>query len=189
MQAETKKYFTSDLHIRHSKACEYTDRKLVTTQELHDEWLIEVINKDVRKGDLLYILGDVSFSSDVDYTAKILKAMNGQKIVIKGNHCRTKDLKELADANVIQAWYHYHEIKLKGNTTCLFHFPIMHWHKASYGSWHLHGHLHGNPSGVEGRILDVGIDNAYNIYGKHRCFSEDDIAEYMQGIEVKKHHI
>jgi hypothetical protein len=45
-----------------------------------------------------------------------------------------------------------------GQLVCMFHFPIMHWHKQHYGSWHLHGHLHGNPSGVPGKALDVGWD-------------------------------
>lgn len=186
---ESKKWFSSDWHILHKKIVEYTDRSAVTTQEDHEDWLIEVINKDVAKGDLLYILGDVSFATDVSYTEKVLKAINGQKIILKGNHDKTKDLKYLADNNVIAAWYHYHEIKLQGINACMMHYPIMHWNKASYGSMMLHGHLHGNTCGVRGRILDVGLDNAYNLFGVHRCFSEDEIVQRMKAIEIKNHHI
>lgn len=185
----TRKLFTSDLHFSHKNICKYTDRHKFTSQDLHNEWLIETLNKNIERGDLLYILGDVSFDNDVMQTAKLLKAINGQKIIIKGNHDKTKELKELADLNIIQAWYHYHEIKLNKVYTCLFHFPIMHWNRASHGSYHLHGHLHGNTSGVSGRLIDVGIDSAYNTFGEYRVFTEEDLHSILGSIDIKKHHI
>ncbi len=42
------------------------------------------------------------------------------------------------------------------------------------------GNCHGNHKDGKGKMLDVGIDSAYNIYGKHRFFTEQDIATYMQ---------
>lgn len=32
----------------------------------------------------------------------------------------------------------------------------------------------------QGKILDVGIDSAYNIFGEHKLFSENDIVALMQ---------
>lgn len=188
MSREAKKWFSSDWHIAHKKITEYTNRSNETSQEDHDAWLVSTINSQVHAGDLIYILGDVSFATDVSYTAEVLKSIKGQKIVIKGNHDKSKDLDYLKESGIIQAWYDYKEIKIQGITTCLFHFPIMHWNKARYGSFHLHGHLHGDSSGVEGRILDVGIDKACMIYGEHRLFSEQDIINLLGDIEVKNHH-
>lgn len=180
-------YFTSDLHIAHKRIAEFTDRKKVVTQEDHDYWLITLWNSQVLKGDLVYVLGDVSFGK-YDYTKKVLSELNGQIIVIKGNHDREEDLDRLKEENIIQSWKHYKEIKIvsKEGTkypTCLFHFPITSWHRQNYGSLHLHGHCHGSFQG-KGKILDVGLDNAYNLYGEHRLFSSEDVLEYMKKQEV-----
>ena len=61
------KLFCSDLHVSHKNICKFTDRKLVTTQEGHDQWIVDLWNKQVTDSDLVYILGDVSFGK-FDYT-------------------------------------------------------------------------------------------------------------------------
>lgn len=33
-------------------------------------------------------------------------------------------------------------------------------------------------------MLDVGIDNAYNLYGEHRLLNLDEIKQYMDKREV-----
>lgn len=186
-------YFTSDLHIGHKRIVEFTQRGVATTQEEHDDWLINLWNSQVLKGDLVYVLGDVSFAK-YDYTKKVLSKLNGQIIVIKGNHDQEEDLERLKDENLIQSWKHYKEIKITGEDgtkyhTCLFHFPITSWHKQGYGSYHLYGHTHGNFQG-DGLCLDVGIDNSCNIFGKHKLFSSEDIVNIMRNKEIviKDHH-
>jgi calcineurin-like phosphoesterase family protein len=39
----------------------------------------------------------------------------------------------------------------------LCHYPFAEWDRKHYGSWHLHGHSHGNYHG-QGLIYDVGVD-------------------------------
>ena len=56
-------YFTSDIHHRHKRICEITDRYKVVDQEQHDDWLIELWNRQVTKQDIVYQLGDFSFAS------------------------------------------------------------------------------------------------------------------------------
>lgn len=70
------------------------------------------------------------------------------------------------------------------------HYPIMSWDRQRYGSWHLHGHSHGNLSESKGLMLDVGIDNSYNLFGTHKVFSEDDIENFMlsQKIHIADSH-
>jgi calcineurin-like phosphoesterase family protein len=138
-KAISRTLFCSDTHFFHKKICEYTDRKLVTTQELHDQWLIDLWNSQVNKGDLVYLLGDVSFGK-LDDTISAVKQLNGQIIVIKGNHDKREDLAKLKDANLISAWYDYKEITINKQSICLFHFPIAAWHKQGYGAWHLFWH-------------------------------------------------
>lgn len=175
------KFFTSDLHVSHRNIVKFTDRGVATTQEQHDEWLTELWNSQVKPGDLVYHLGDFSFAKGADSVRSILRRLNGQKIFIKGNHDRTEHLVRMQEEGLIVKWSHYEEIKVADTPTVLFHFPIASWHKQARGSWHLHGHCHGNlkQHHINGKMLDVGLDNAYNIYGEHRLFTEEDIALEM----------
>lgn len=179
-----RKFYTSDLqlHISHTNICKFTNRKLFTSQELHDQWLVDLHNKQVTSSDLVYILGDLSFGK-YDHTKEILSSMKGQKIVIKGNHDNEQHLSKLVKEGVIQSWKLYDEIAIQGTKTCLFHFAIASWNKQHYGSYHLHGHSHGMFEG-QGKCLDVGLDSAYNILGEHRYFTEQDIADIMQIKEI-----
>jgi len=183
------KFYTADLHHKHKNICKITDRNLVVDQEHHDEWLIDVWNTQVKRGDLIYILGDISFSHNVDEIGDWLSKLNGQKIVIKGNHDRNNILEELCIRNVIQNWFSYHEVKIGSTKTCMMHFPIACWNQQGRGSYHIHGHSHGSYK-ANGKILDVGLDNAYNLFGEHRLFTEEDIIEYMSKQEVyaSDHH-
>ena len=48
-----------------------------------DEAMVERWNNTVRKGDKVYVLGDVAFHKD---HLSILNSLNGDKVLIKGNH-------------------------------------------------------------------------------------------------------
>ena len=182
--------FTADLHHRHKNIVQYTNRSIDTTQEYHDEWLVDIWNSNVTKQDVCWCLGDFSFSRNIEEIERFLKRLNGVKHFIKGNHDDRKVLDELKKNNSISWWGDYKETKVGGNSTVLFHFPIANWHKQHHGSFHLHGHSHGSWMLDDGKILDVGLDSAYNIFGEHKFFSEEDVLEYMQGrnVVVNDHH-
>lgn len=172
-----KTWFSSDIHAYHKNIVCFTNRGQETTQENHEVWLKTLWNSTVEKNDTVYVLGDISFGKFKE-TIDFLKDLQGNIIVIKGNHDNSSTLNKLKGLYYIRDWHDYKEIKIKDISTCLFHFPITAWHKQGYGSWHLHGHCHGSFQG-EGKSLDVGLDNSYNLYGKHRLFSEEDIKSFM----------
>lgn len=184
------KIFTSDLHHMHKRIVEFTNRGKDTTQDNHTEWLTEVWNKNVTSCDLVYHLGDFSFANDYDKIAKFTQQLNGQKIFIKGNHDKREHLNQLVKDGLVQAWYDYKEIKLQDIATVLFHFPVSAWHRQGYGALHLHGHCHGNHADNKGKILDVGLDSAYNIFGKHKFFTEQDVIDLLKEkqIYISDHH-
>lgn len=181
-------YSTSDLHEGHTNICKYTNRLAETTAELHDSWLIEVWNKQVRPNDVVYHLGDLSFSK-YDRVAKFISKLNGKLKLIKGNHDSSKNLDRLVKDGWIDSWEYYKEIKIADVNTVLFHFPIAVWHKQGYGGFHLYGHSHGSFKSL-GKALDVGLDNSYNLYGTHRLFSEQDVLEQLldRPVWIAYHH-
>jgi len=179
------KIFTSDLHFGHNRIVEFTNRgKECLSQENHDRWLINLWNDEVSSGDTVYHIGDFSFHKKYEDIADVVSTLKGNKIFIKGNHDRREYLDRLVNDNLISAWYEYKELKVNDYTAVLFHFPIASWHKQSYGSWHLHGHSHGNFKDSKGKMLDVGIDSVYNMYGKHKFLDEHQIKYRMDSIPI-----
>lgn len=180
------KWFTSDLHFEHKNICAYTDRPMTLTVNGHTEWLIELWNSQVKKGDMVYHLGDFFFSSGSNSPEKLknlIKRLNGHIVFIKGNH---DDSETFTKAGILVQQYkelslHHPDTKQQIHA-CLFHFPIHVWHRQHRGSCHLHGHSHGGYTDGKGRILDVGLDSAYNLTGQHRFFSEQEIVERMLSI-------
>ena len=133
------KFYTSDLHFGHTKIIEYEHRPWNTVEEM-DEGLIENWNRKVKKGDLVYILGDFTMRVKEKEIAPILKLLNGQKVLVKGNHCyfsrekwAKKYFTEICD---------YKEIYDNGEKVILCHYPILSWNRQAYGSIHLYGHVH-----------------------------------------------
>jgi calcineurin-like phosphoesterase family protein len=181
------RWFTSDLHFSHKNIVKFTNRGVETDPVRHDEWLTAKWNNTVQPGDLVYHLGDFSFHRSYEDLASQVQKLNGEKIFLKGNHDSRQWLRQLVKDGLIEAFYEYEEIKIQGNSVVLFHFPIASWHKQGHGSWHLHGHCHGNlkPEFTSGKMLDVGIDNVYNLYGQHKFLSDEDIVRYMEFRQVQ----
>lgn len=170
--------FTSDLHFGHKNILTYTDRHKVTTHEDHDEWLCNMWNKQVGERDTVYHIGDFAFTRDKKRLEKILRELKGNIVMIRGNHDHTEAWKFYNTVRGITL-RDYFSTRINGVKTVMFHFPIEIWDQQHRGSWHLHGHSHGSFQKAEGYLLDVGIDNAYNLYGEHRLFTEKDIVDYM----------
>lgn len=138
----------------------------------------------------VFHLGDFAFSSKYEQVRDVVKQLNGNITFIKGNHCDGRVMRQLVNDGHINAFYEYKEIKIDGTKVCLFHYPISVWNQQHRGSWHLHGHSHGNLKNPQGKMLDVGLDSAYNLLGSHRFFTEEDIIEHMKTkeIQILDHH-
>ena len=180
-----KTYITSDLHFGHTnimKFCPVTRARFNNDVEYMNEAMIKEWNEIVEPEDTVYILGDVAFMPATK-AAVLLKRMNGRKILIEGNH----DNKALKDINFQKAFAEVHkylEIVHNGTKVCMFHYPIAEWNQMHRGSVHFHGHLHGNPNGLDGyRALDVGMDAT----GWIVLEMDDAVRRAMRG-EPKSHH-
>jgi calcineurin-like phosphoesterase family protein len=76
------------------KYCPRRSELWVNVKEMN-QGLIDNWNSVVSSGDLVYHLGDFAFRKKGDTNAfqKIVDQLNGQIILIKGNHDRTKEVK------------------------------------------------------------------------------------------------
>lgn len=182
-------YFTSDLHHKHKKILNFTERNKVTDVENHTDWLVSVWNSRVKPGDTVYHLGDISFSNRYLQLSQFVSRLNGDIYLIKGNHDNPQFMKQLLKDKLI-VWYgDYKEIVINQVKTVLFHYPISSWRAMHYGSYHLFGHCHGNFN-PPGKSIDVGLDSVYNLFGEYKVLSENEIDEFLKEREINAvdHH-
>lgn len=79
------KYFViADTHFGHEKIIRYCNRPFRTVEEM-DETLIKNWNETVSKKDTVLVLGDFALGTK-EYIENITKKLNGNKILILGNH-------------------------------------------------------------------------------------------------------
>lgn len=71
----------------------------------------------------------------------------------------------------------YLEVTVDGRTVMMFHRPIEDFHDQRGKVIHLHGHSHGKSPKID-RRLDVGIDNAYLLFGEYKPFTWEEILKY-----------
>lgn len=179
-----KTYITSDLHFGHvniKKFCPETRARFPDVQSM-TEMMINEWNEIVTNKDTVYILGDVAFCN-AEEASKIMRRLNGRKILVEGNH-DVKLLKHQSFRECFAEIHKYLEIKYNGTHVVMFHYPIAEFNRMHHGAVHLHGHLHGNISGMEKyRVRDMGMDAT----GKIVISMEDAIADAMKGVP-KSHH-
>jgi len=110
----------------------------------------------VSKGDLVYHLGDVAWwkAAWKEEIPKLIKRLNGQIYLIKGNHDKMIATKH---KDLFTAIKKLHRIKIAEQTVVLCHFAMRVWHRSHHNSWHLYGHSHGELPG-QGKSFDVGMD-------------------------------
>lgn len=132
-----KKFYISDWHYGHKNVLGFDNRPFTSIEQMNEE-LIRRWNSVVSAGDLVYILGDM-FWCTPKIAAPIMEQLNGQKILVKGNHDRWHDSK--FDKLFVKI-DEYMEIEDEGRNVVLCHYPIPCFKNHFYGWIHLYGHVH-----------------------------------------------
>ncbi len=129
-------YVIYDTHFHHSNIIKYCNRPFKDINEMN-ETIINNWNSIVKKDDTIYHLGDFCLSND-DEIKNIFNKLNGNKILICGNHDRKPvkfyenvDFKVLTHAPIILDEY----------KIMLSHVPLPDA-KIKEGYINLHGHIH-----------------------------------------------
>lgn len=173
-------FFTSDIHFDHIRiaihrgfmSSEYSNKTHAhhEMKEFLDNMnhsIVTTWNETVPKNATIFILGDLSFSS-FELTCKLLSKLNGNKILVLGNHDDPKMYARPDIKKYFSVICDFADIKVHDNTVpdesgyqyiMSSHYPMIVWNKSHYGSWMLHGHCHGNLKFQDNaRRLDVGWD-------------------------------
>lgn len=123
-----------DAAVRHFKREDGTPLRDFESVEACDEYMVEQWNRVVGPRDKVYHLGDVVMPKNHRRLDEIMPRLNGDKVLIKGNHDELKPARYLA---------HFRDIRGSHllDNLILTHVPI---HSASLLRWrgNIHGHLH-----------------------------------------------
>jgi calcineurin-like phosphoesterase family protein len=146
-------FLVSDTHFGHTGVCKFTrndGEKLRpwTDPDEMDEAMVKAWNERVKPTDKVYHLGDVVINRKA---LGIMRRLNGDKVLIRGNHDIFKDEDYRAHFRELRA---YHVM----NGMILSHIPV---HSDSLGRFgvNIHGHLHSNrvrkARGVDAKTGDI----------------------------------
>lgn len=133
-------FFISDHHFGHANILTFKNSDGTPLREFQDvdhmnEIMIQRHNLVVRPGDKVYFLGDVVMSRKTS-ALQVLARLNGEKVLIKGNHDQCNAEAYLQYFKDIRGSHQFEGL-------IMTHIPI---HPESLARWGLnvHGHLHNN---------------------------------------------
>ena len=183
-----KIFFTSDLHFGHENVIRFDNRPFDTVEEM-DEEMIKRWNAKVGKGDIVYVLGDFIWKAATNEAVSIIRRLNGQIILIKGNHDRF--LHNAAAKKALAGIKDYDDIcvTLEDGTTrrcILSHYFIPFYNGHRYQAIHLHGHSHLTEEAAEEVRITTELDEKgydlkiYNVgcmYWNYTPVTLDEILE------------
>lgn len=139
-----KTFFTGDLHFGHKNVLTFDNRPFTTVDEMDAE-LIRRWNNKVGKGDLVYVLGDLIWKSRNNDAPALIKSLNGQIILIKGNHDRFLHNSKAKAALAGIKDYDDICVTLEDGTqrrVIISHYFIPMYIGHRYNAIHLHAHSH-----------------------------------------------
>lgn len=183
-------WFTADWHFFHDRILDFhpkrrelfgNDMKEVT------EKMIQKWNSRIGKHDTVYILGDFAFGT-MDERRKLFQRLNGNKVLILGNHDKVSDNHRCFFNHITQIKNMTFKKTVfpslpKNIEVIMCHFPMFSWEHIEKGSIMLHGHCHGsidlqNSAELPDHIrIDVGIDSSFANYD---FVSIDKLANFIK---------
>ena len=180
--------FTADLHFGHENVIQFDNRPFSSVEEM-DKELIRRWNNKVEKCDLVYVLGDMIWKTKNDEAEAIIKSLNGQIILIRGNHDRflsnAKAKKALAGVK------DFDDITVKledgSNRRCILsHYFMPFYNCHHYHAIHLHGHSHNTHEALKEveiakQLNDEGfINQIYNVGCMHWNYEPVTLDELLK---------
>jgi hypothetical protein len=168
-------FLVSDTHFGHMGVCKFTRNDGVTklrpwdTPEEMDEAMVKAWNERVKPTDKVYHLGDVVINRKA---LKTLARLNGDKVLIRGNHDIFRDDEYRQYFRELRA---YHVM----NGMILSHIPL---HSDSLGRFgvNIHGHLHSNrvkkARGVDAKTGEILYSDVNDV--RYHCVCVEQLPNF-----------
>jgi len=196
--------------------------RVFANQDEMTELLIQNINSQAKQDDTIRHGGDWSFGGIDNVVESRLRIVcntihlslgNHDHLILKNReiptHLIAKVQARFPDATHLQDLFTTitlkQDFRIGKTRTTLSHYAERIWDKSHHGSIQLHGHSHaGLETMHEGgkhpvnkfynkyRTMDVGVDNAYRIFGEYRLFHINEVQKIMdkriKNLTMLDHH-
>lgn len=136
-------WFSSDHHFGHKNIIQFCKRPFKDVAHMERE-LIEIWNSIVMPDDTIYYLGDFSFYPPA-MIANVVAQLNGYKILVAGNHDRSKS--KMVECGFDEA---HNSLEYRG-------YKLIHNPKEDLHTPMLCGHVHQEWL-KRGNAVNVGVD-------------------------------
>lgn len=164
-------YLISDTHFFHSSIIKSCNRPFNSIEEMN-EVIVSNWNKTVTSWDTIYHLGDIALKGSALEQKTILKRLNGNKILVKGNH-DSRSNTFYQDAGFIDIHKHL-ILPYKDYTFLLTHIPNHKEYHSINPNW--------TPIEVEGNKVVNILGHLHNTFytssldkSKYYCVSVENI--------------
>ena len=146
MKCNKNIFFISDFHLSHKNIIKFDNRPFVDVEEMAGV-LIKNWNNVVTNNDVVFYVGDLTFGR-ADYAKWFVNQLNGKIHFILGNHDKYNNILQMKRFESIQPYLEINvedeNVKGKNQLIVVSHYPILSWRGIHNGSFHIHGHSHGN---------------------------------------------
>ena len=191
-----KLFFTSDTHFFHDNIRSFCSRPFDSNEHQTQE-LIRLWNEVVPEDGIVYHLGDLCWTGNIDKIIWLNEQLNGTINLVYGNHCYQNKLDRDVIKNIFKSYggdtMDIASILVRNdnnqNLTCC-HYPMLFW---PTGSWMLHGHIHSGPNlkssekaPFHALRYDVGVDN--NLFKPISYLELKEIIDNQKMQEVYKEY-
>ena len=187
-----KVFFTSDTHWGHENVIGFDKRPFKTVEEM-DEELVRRWNAKVGKGDLVYVLGDMIWKTRNGDAEQLIKSLNGQIILIKGNHDRF--LHNAKAKNALAGVKDYDDICVKledgsSHRVILSHYYMPFYVGHRYQGIHLHGHSHNSEECMQEELIKRTLaangfeTRSYNVGCMHWNYEPVTLDEILANCDI-----
>lgn len=152
--------------------------------------MIRQINHGVTPWTRIYHLGDFSYGRHGS-TLAAWKAIRDQiecddVHLVLGNHDQDGPEFRRLFQSVSERLF----LRIQGQKYVFDHYAGYVWHKSHSQATQLYGHSHGEIEQTLNRLnpyrrsMDVGVDNAYRLFGEYRPFRLQEIVSYFEKNEA-----
>jgi len=147
-------WFISDYHFGHKNILSFSKRPFNDLDDMENK-LVEFHNMMVKPEDIVINVGDFSLCNRTEST-RIMKRMNGYKILVLGNHdVQHRKFKNTGwDEVYVCKEMVYNDVTLK-----ITHFPLM----DNDDGINVHGHVHVDPDGLTSKNAFRGGEHHHNV--------------------------
>ena len=167
-------WFSSDFHLSHYNLMKFLNRPFSSVEEMNAT-IIDNFYSQVKPGDQVYFLGDLSWNRKIaiDFLSKLPKNIHFH--FIPGNHDK-KLFKESVIRPYVDSYSWIKDIKVNGQKITLCHYLMLSWNCSHWNAYLLHGHHHKDVSNIAvGKVMNVCVD-----LHDFKMVEFEEVKEYMK---------